>query len=103
MMVVIIQFALRAGAEETFQSVLKDMQERIKRYDGFLGELPCRHVRNEGEHVTISFWRDRDAIKAWRDDTEHARTRQLGREQCLAWYRIRVCELEREYAWNWQQ
>lgn len=100
MMVVIIQYELREGAETVFETALGNMQERIKRYDGFLGDVPCRNIRNEGEHVTISFWRDREAIKAWRDDVEHTRTRQLGREQCLTWYNIRVCELDREYAWE---
>ena len=40
-------------------------------------------------------------IKAWRDDVEHARVRELGREKVFAWYKIRVCELEREYGWEW--
>ena len=38
MMVVIVEFELRAGAESEFETALKHMQEQVKQYDGFLGE-----------------------------------------------------------------
>jgi heme-degrading monooxygenase HmoA len=39
-------------------------------------------------------------MKAWREDPEHVEIQQLGREKIFAWYKIRVCELEREYEWE---
>ena len=103
MMVVIVEFELRAGAESEFEAALQDMHDRVKHFDGFLGEAPCRRVGNENTFVTLFFWKDRDSIKAWRDDVEHARVRELGREKVFAWYKIRVCELEREYGWEWSE
>lgn len=41
MMVVIVEFELRAGAEPEFETALKHNQEQVKQYDGFLGETPC--------------------------------------------------------------
>ena len=41
MMVVIVDFELRTGAESEFETALQNMQERVKKYDGFLGEEPC--------------------------------------------------------------
>ncbi len=40
MMVVIVEFELRAGMESEFETELKHMHEQVKKYDGFLGEEP---------------------------------------------------------------
>ena len=100
MMVVIVEFELRAGAESEFETALKHMQEQVKKYDGFLGEAPCCRIENKKWFVTLFYWRDRESIKAWREDREHIKVQQLAREKIFAWYKIRVCELEREYDWE---
>ncbi len=100
MMVVIVEFELRAGAESKFESALKHMQEQVGKYDGFLGEAPCRSVDNEKKFVSLFYWQDRQSIKAWREDPEHVKIQQLGRDKIFAWYKIRVCEIEREYGWE---
>ncbi len=101
MMVVIVEFELRAGMESEFETALKHMREQVKTYDGFLGEEPCCSIENEKRFVSLFYWRNRESIKAWREDPEHLKTQKLGREKIFAWYKIRVCELEREYGWEW--
>lgn len=97
MMLVIVEFALREGAEEQFESALRRMQDRVKDYDGYLGEEPCQSLIDENKFVSIFYWRDRQSIKAWREDPEHVRVQELGRETLFSYYKIRVCEVEREY------
>lgn len=101
MMVVIVEFELRAGTQSKFEAALKHMQEQVKSYDGFLGEDPCCKLGNENTFVTLFYWRDRQSIKAWREDPEHVKIQRQGREIIFASYKVRVCELEREYAWEW--
>ena len=100
MMVVIVEFELRTGMESEFETALQHMREQVKKYDGFLGETPCCSIENEKTIVTLFYWRDRESIKAWRDDPEHVKIQQLGRDKLFAGYKIRVCELEREYEWE---
>ncbi len=100
MMVVIIEFELQAGAEAEFETASQQMQEQVKQYDGVLGEAPCSSIENENTFVTLFYWRDRESIKAWRDDPQHVEIQHLGREKIFAWYKIRVCEIERQYGWN---
>jgi heme-degrading monooxygenase HmoA len=100
MMVVIVEFELRAGAESAFGDALEHMQEQVKKYDGFLGEAPCCRIENDKRFVSLFYWRDRESIKAWREDPEHVKIQQLARNKIFAWYKIRVCEIEREYAWK---
>ena len=103
MMVVIVEFELRAGAEAAFETALKHLQKQVKQYDGFLGEMPCSSIENEKTFVTLFYWRDRESMKAWREDREHVIIQNLGREKLFAWYKIRVGELEREYGWEWSK
>jgi len=100
MMIVVVEFELREGAESDFETALQKMQEQVKKYDGFLGETPCCSLDNEHTLVTLFSWADRESIKAWQEDPEHVKIQQLGRDQIFSRYRIRVCELEREYAWE---
>lgn len=100
MMVVIIEFELRAGAESEFEAASRHMQEQVKTYDGFLGEVPCCKLENENTFVSLFYWRDRESIKPWREDPEHVKIQKLAREKIFAWYKIRICELEREYEWE---
>ena len=103
MMVVIVEFELRPGAESEFEAALKHMQEQVKQYDGYLGEQPCRCIENDKKLVMHFYWRDRESIKAWREDPEHVKIQRLGREKIFARYKIRVCELERGYEWEWAE
>ena len=103
MMVVIVEFELRPGMESEFEAAVKHMQEQVKKSDGFLGEVPCRSIVDEMTFVTLFYWRDRESIKAWREDPEHVKIQQLGREKILARYKIRVCDLERGYEWEYSE
>jgi len=100
MMIVIVEFELRAGAESEFETALQQMQRQVRKYDGFLGEAPCCSLDNEKILVTLFYWQDRQSIKTWREDPEHVEIQHLGRKKLFAWYKIRVCELEREYEWE---
>ncbi len=100
MMIVIVEFELQAGAESEFETALLQMQKQVRKYEGFLGEAPYFSLNNEEKFVSLFYWRDRQSIKTWREDPEHVKIQQLAREKILACYKIRVCELEREYEWE---
>ena len=100
MMLVTVEFALRPGMEEEFQSALDEAHKCVKRYDGFLGEEPCRNVFDEHKFVTIFYFRDRESIKAWRGDADHMRMQRMGKDRMFVWYKIRVAGIERQYGFN---
>ena len=94
---VIIEYQLKPGVDAAFETALQAMLDLVRGFDGYLGEQPCRASDDPEHRVTISYWRDADALKAWRADPEHVRIQVLGRTEWLAWYRVRVLTLEREY------
>ncbi len=84
MMVVIVEFEIRAGAESEFEAALQQMRDQVKKHDGFLGEAPCRSLDNENKVVTLFFWKDRQSIKTWREDPEHVKIQHLGRKKIFS-------------------
>ena len=96
MIQVTVEYALRPGAEEKFERAISRMRERVKGFDGYLGEESCQSIAKDGKFVTIFYWRDRETMAAWRQDPVHLKVQQLGREEIFAWYRIRIAEVERE-------
>ncbi len=100
MISVIIKYEICSGMEAEFQEALDTLKERVKGYDGFLGEEACKNLENEKLYISIFYWRDRESIKSWRNDPEHKRIQQLGRDRILKWYEIQIAEVEREYSWE---
>ena len=53
MMQVTIEFALNPGMEAEFEKAVALMDERVKAYDGFLGEQACRSLDDDGRFITL--------------------------------------------------
>ncbi len=73
------------------------MVELASRQPGFLG---IESARDAQLGITVSYWASTDAIEAWRDDIEHAATRDRGRAEWYRGYELRVARVERAYGWR---
>ncbi|MDH3335231.1 MAG: antibiotic biosynthesis monooxygenase [Rhodospirillaceae bacterium] len=66
------------GYEETSGRMI----ELVKDQPGFLGAESARG--EDGFGITISYWKDEAAVKAWRENPEHAIAMQKGK----GWYDV---------------
>ena len=62
--------------------------------EGFLGVDSAREGR---DGVTVCYWRDLEAIRRWKAETEHVEAQRKGRTLWYETYRVRICRVEREY------
>ena len=77
--------------EDMYSLTSERMVELAQQQPGFLG---LESVRGEdGIGITVSYWRDRAAIRASRIDVEHLAAQQMGRQEFYSWYHIRVAEV----------
>ncbi|MBE7693344.1 antibiotic biosynthesis monooxygenase family protein [Tenacibaculum finnmarkense] len=72
------------------------MESLAKQQKGYLG---IESARSE-VGITVSYWEDLDAIVQWKNNIEHMKAREMGREQWYKKYRLRICKVEREYGFN---
>ncbi|MCB9080090.1 MAG: antibiotic biosynthesis monooxygenase [Lewinellaceae bacterium] len=63
---------------------------------GFLGIESWRNA--EGYGVTISYWRDLEAIQQWKKHPEHLPAQARGRKEWYEQYYLRVCKVDYDYA-----
>ncbi|MCZ4318308.1 antibiotic biosynthesis monooxygenase [Aequorivita viscosa] len=69
------------------------METLAKQQPGFLG-IEC--ARNE-IGITISYWQNLESIKNWKANIDHLVAQKKGKEQWYAYYKVRICKVEREY------
>lgn len=69
------------------------MKALAKEQDGFLGIDSAKGSVG----ITVSYWENLDAIKSWKQNTEHLIAQQKGKELWYSWYNTRICKVEREY------
>ena len=50
-----------------------------------------------GKYVSLSFWRDEEAVRAWRNTTKHRYAQARGRSGIFENYRLRVASVLRDY------
>jgi heme-degrading monooxygenase HmoA len=65
---------------------------------GYAGMASARG--EDGVGITVSYWIDDAAARAWRDHPDHARIREMGRERWYEWYELEVTRIERGYGWR---
>ena len=75
-------------------AALRPLLERI---DGFLSIERYESLSQPGKILSLSFWTDEAAVRAWRNLEVHRRAQARGREHIFADYRIRVAEVLRDY------
>lgn len=88
----VIFTAQRSMSDENMYQLMADrMVTLAQAQPGFLGVESVRG--DDGIGITVSYWRDREAIRAWRLDAEHLVAQQMGRQEFYEWYQIRVAEV----------
>jgi len=83
---------------EGYSEMAQRMEDLAKTQPGFLG---LESARNE-LGITVSYWESLDAIKNWKQHTEHLVAQKIGRAKWYQWYHLRICKVEREYEFNYE-
>jgi len=85
-------------AENTdgYSEMADQMQTLAKQQDGFLDIESARDTIG----ITVSYWESLEAIKNWKQHTDHLVAQQKGRQNWYSWYKVRICKVEHEYEFN---
>ena len=83
--------------EEGYHATAARMQELARGMDGFLGIESAGAAEAGGLRMTVSYWRDLESIKKWREHAEHRLAQEKGKSTWYRRYELRVCRVERGY------
>ena len=65
--------------------------------DGFISVERFQSLTDPEKILSISFWRDEEAVAKWRQVEQHRRIQEAGRKAIFADYRLRVASVIRDY------
>lgn len=69
----------------------------LQRLDGFISIERFESLSEPGKLLSLSFFRDEEAVARWRNLPGHRRTQALGREGVFTDYRLRIADVQRDY------
>ena len=68
--------------------------------DGFISVERFQSLTDPDKILSISFWRDEEAVAKWRQVEQHRRIQEAGRKAIFSDYRLRVAHVVRDYGLN---
>ena len=92
----VIFTAQRTAPDPAYDAMAEAMFELAAKQPGCLG---AEHARNaDGLGITVAYFTDEAAIRAWKRNVEHLAAQRLGIARWYSRYQIRVAKVERAYA-----
>lgn len=89
----VIFTSTRTEVEEGYAEMAMRMVELAKQQPGFIGLESARSEIG----ITVSYWESLEAIKAWKENTEHLFAQEKGKATWYKNYKVRIAKVEREY------
>jgi heme-degrading monooxygenase HmoA len=97
MIAVIFEAVPAAGCRDVYLDTAAAIRGELEHIDGFLSIERFESLTHPGKLLSLSFWRDEDAVRRWRAVESHRRAQRAGRDRLFAEYRIRVASVIRDY------
>jgi heme-degrading monooxygenase HmoA len=97
MYAVIFEVEPEAGREQDYLDIAARLRPELEKIDGFISIERFRSLSQEGKILSLSFWRDEEAIARWRQQEQHQAAQHAGRDEIFRDYRIRVTAVVRDY------
>ena len=87
--------SIRTDVEEGYEQMNELTFKELESIEGYLGYEAFRDENGFG--VNVSYWKDMEALKNWRDNTLHQKAQELGKGKWYTNYKLRICTVERDY------
>ena len=97
MIAVIFEVEPADGKRDAYLGIAADLRPLLDGIDGFVSVERFQSLANPQRVLSLSFWRDEEAIRAWRNTEEHRQAQKAGRGGVFAGYRLRIAQVIRDY------
>lgn len=97
MIAVIFEVEPADGERDTYLGIAAGLKPLLETMDGFISVERFQSLADPARVLSLSFWRDEEAVKGWRNTEEHRQTQQAGRGGVFAGYRLRIAHVVRDY------
>ena len=89
----VIFSSIRTKGDNGYSEMGDKMVELASEQEGFLGVESVR----EKLRITVSYWKDLESIKKWKENAEHKIAREKGKTNWYKSFKTRIAKVERDY------
>lgn len=100
MIAVIFEVWPKSGHRDDYLAEAKKLRDLLESIDGFISIERFESLTEAGKILSLSFFENVDAVKAWRNTAEHRKAQALGRSKLFDDYRLRIATVLRDYGMN---
>lgn len=97
MIAVIFELELGDGQMDQYLTLAAALRGELEAIDGFLSVERFQSISTPNRMVSLSFFRDEEAVQQWRNTAAHRATQAQGRAGIFTHYRLRVASVVRDY------
>jgi heme-degrading monooxygenase HmoA len=94
--VAVVFTSLRTEGDNGYGPMSLRMDQLAAEQPGYLGHESARNPDGVAG-ITVSYWVDEDAARAWKQVAEHLVAQRRGKDAWYSDYRVRVASVLREY------
>lgn len=97
MIAVIFEVWPRPDARQAYLDIAAGLRPLLDQIDGFISVERFQSLSQPDKLLSLSFFRDEDAIAAWRSLEAHRAAQAAGRGGVFQDYRLRIAAVVRDY------
>ena len=88
-----------ADDAEGYGAMADRMVALAREQEGFI-DVESASRTSDGFGITVSYWRDLESIRKWKNVSEHAAAQRMGRDAFYKNYRLRIARVDRDYSFD---
>ncbi|HET6160504.1 MAG TPA: antibiotic biosynthesis monooxygenase [Dongiaceae bacterium] len=97
MIAVIFEVWPEADHRGDYFDLAAELRPLLEKIDGFISVERFESLTEKGKILSLSFWRDEDAVAQWRNLEQHRAAQAKGRGGVFRNYRLRIASVVRDY------
>ena len=100
MIAVIFEVWPKPEHRQEYLDLAAELKPILETIDGFISVERFESLTEKGKILSLSFFRDEDALEAWRNVPQHRKDQAKGRAKIFQNYRLRIAGVIRDYGMN---
>ena len=97
MIAVLFEVRIAPSRRQDYLDLAAELRPLLEQVDGFLSVERFQSLTDPDKLLSLSFFRDEEAVRDWRNLSRHRGAQRQGRGGIFADYRLRVAGVFRDY------
>ncbi|SHM15971.1 antibiotic biosynthesis monooxygenase family protein [Flavobacterium chilense] len=97
MIAVIFEVIPNEGKKEEYLDIAASLRPELDHIEGFISIERFQSFTNPEKVLSLSFWKDEESIRKWRNLEMHRHAQAKGRNEVFKDYHLRIATVVRDY------